>query len=313
MRIRSTSELRKLAMAVALFAGSSAFAQENLAPEAQTRCATRVSIALLGSSPSTELLGSTQPQARVEEMLQSSEFIERFARFANQQFNDEPGTTSEEDASYYMVKEVLTRKLPWKETFLGKWRVTGGSNGAARVVSDPEGLGYFRSPAWLNRYAGNELEGYKLRTAYRIMNNVIGLKLVAATNDADVDTSSNGREAAACRTCHYDGAFPLDKVARVLTRVDRSGDEIAFVPSTEAPQEILGGLIIRDDAELVHALVDSEDFRFNACRLAFNFLYGRPEYSCEGAVFDRCMDAFSMYGTIQSAIQTVATDASFCQ
>ncbi|MGA9519866.1 MAG: hypothetical protein WBV82_00295 [Myxococcaceae bacterium] len=313
MKIRSASELKMLAVAVALFAGTSAYAQENLGTEAQVRCATRVSIALLGESPSTNLLGAAQPQAQVEAMLQSPEFVERFARFANQQFNDDPGATGEEDASYFMVKEVLTRKLPWKETFIGKWRVQGGSNGTARVVSDPEGLGYFRSPAWLKRYAGNELEGYKLRTAYRIMHNAIGLKLVASTNEPDVDTSATGREAAACRTCHYEGPFPLDKVARVLTRVERTGDEITFVPSTEAPQDILGGLIIHDDAQLVNALVNSEDFRFNACRLAFKFVYGRPEYSCEGAVFDRCMDAFSMYGTIQSAIQTVATDASFCQ
>ncbi len=313
MKNVSTREMQFLAMAVTLFAGTFAFAQENLGSQAQVRCATRVSIALLGKSPATELLGVAQPQGQVEALLQAPEFIERFARFANQQFNEDPGTTSVEDASYHLVKEVLTRKLPWKETFIGPWRVQAGSNDTARVVSDPEGLGYFRSPAWLKRYAGNELEGYKLRTAYRIMNNVIGLKLVASTNEPEVDTSTNGRQAAACRTCHYDSPFALDKVARVLTRRVGTGDEMKFEPSSEAPQQILGGLTIHDDKELVNALVNSEDFRFNACRLAFKFLYGRPEYSCEGAVFDRCMDAFSMYGTIQSAIQTVATDASFCQ
>lgn len=310
MRIRS-SAIWVSTVVASVLGGSVALAQDEAAL-AKERCATRVSIALLGQSPSTELLASENPQSSVAAYLESNAFIDRFARFANKQFNDEPGATPDEDAAFYMVREVLRRKLPWKEAFLGQWKVVRDSAGT-RVESDPNGLGYFRSEAWLRRYAGNEEEGYKLSTAYRIMNNVIGLQLVAATNAPDVDTSSKGREAAACRTCHYEGPFALDKVARVLTMRQGEGDEMEFIEPVEAPQTILGGLVIHNDKELVNALVNSEDFRFNSCRLAFQFVYGRPEYSCEGAVFDRCMETFKQYGTIQSAIAAVASDVSFCQ
>ncbi|MGQ0503910.1 MAG: hypothetical protein ACT4TC_01170, partial [Myxococcaceae bacterium] len=64
---------------------------------------------------------------------------------------------------------------------------------------------------------------------------------------------------------------------------------------------------------LVEALVNSKAFEFRACRIAFEFLYGRPEYSCEGPVFDKCMTSFAQAGTSQSAIASVAKDASFCQ
>lgn len=315
MNTRPTRMMRKLATVAVALAATSAFAQEQVSMdgEQRERCATRVSIAVIGQSPSGELLDAPWPQDLVEQYLESPEFIERFSRFANKQFNDQPGDTAEDDAAYYLVKEILTRRLPWKETFVGQWRVQKDSTGTTRVMSDPEGLGYFRSPAWLKRYAGNEPDGYKLVTAYRIMNNVIGLKLVASTNAPEVDITTKGREAATCRTCHYEGPFALDKVARVLTMREGLGDEMKFLEPTEAPQEILGGLTIHNDKELVQALVNSEDFRFNACRLAFKYLYGRPEYACEGAVFDRCMDAFAMYGTIQSAIHAVASDASFCQ
>jgi phosphate transport system permease protein len=50
-----------------------------------------------------------------------------------------------------------------------------------------------------------------------------------------------------------------------------------------------------------------------ACRIAFEFLYGRPELTCEGEIFDRCMTAFKADGKIQSAVAAVAQDAAFCQ
>lgn len=306
----------KLLALAALLSAASVFAQESITPtevEAKERCATRVSIALLGTSPSPELLAEANPQDQIDAYLATPEFIERFARFANAQFNAEPGMTAEQDAAYFLVKEVLTRNLPWKETFVGPWRVDKDSTGTVRVMSDPDGLGYFRSPAWLARYAGNEQDGYKISTAYRIMNNVLGIHLVASTNAPDVDISTNGRKSPNCSSCHYEGPFALDLVARVLTRRVGTGEEMTFAPSSEAPQTILGGLVIHDDKELVNALVNSEDFRFNSCRLAFKFVYGRPEYSCEGAVFDRCMASFKQYGTIQSAIAAVAKDATFCQ
>jgi hypothetical protein len=182
------------------------------------------------------------------------------------------------------------------------------------VVDDPNGLGYFRSPAWLKRYAGNEAQGLKIVTAARILKNTLGIQLQAVTNEPGVDISATGRQQNPnCRVCHFDNWFALDKVAGVLTRRQGKGDDITFAPNPNGPQPILDGQMVADDRQLVQTLVDSDQFRFNACRLAFRFLYARPENKCEGPAFDRCMTEFAAKKTMQSALAAVAKDASFCQ
>src|SRR5262249_51228927 len=146
-------------------------------------------------------------------------FIERFARFINARFNDNRGMTAAEDAPYYLAKEILNTAKPWRDLFVGKYTVAVPTGGTTPTVSaDPNGLGYFRSPAWLQRYAGNEAAGLKIVTAYRLVNNVVGAKMNAVTNVTGVDISATGRMAPACAGCHYQGPFALDLVARVLTR-----------------------------------------------------------------------------------------------
>ncbi|MFZ5441732.1 MAG: hypothetical protein ACOZQL_17145 [Myxococcota bacterium] len=280
-------------------------------PQRAERCAVRVAIALTGKSPSAALFSSPNPQMEVGTLLGSADFIERFSRFINATFNDAPGAASVDDTPYHLAKHVLTNGLPWKQLFLGKFDVTV-SNNAVVVREDPNGLGYFRTKAWLERYAGNEETGVKLSTAYRMMNNTVGLKLKPAVQVPGVDFSANGRQNAACRGCHYEGWSALDKVASVLTRTVKNGDQITFTAPTAGPQQLLGRTIA-NDGELIAALVESEPFDFRVCRLAFEFLYGRPELSCEGPVFDRCIDAFRAEGTIQAALRAVATDATYCQ
>lgn len=280
--------------------------------ELKERCATRLSIALLGKSPAQTLIAAPDPQAQVETMLQSTDFVERFARFTNANFNQAPGMTSEQDSAYHLSKKIITEAKPWSDMFVGQYSVVTQDN-AVVVIADPNGLGYFRSPAWLKRYAGNELQGVKITTAYRIMQNVLGLKLQATTNAPTVDTTATGRQAAECSGCHYDNWYALDKVASVLTRRKGDGDDMTFTPPVAGAQPLLGGLTIADDKQLVQALVNSDAYRFNACRLAFKFLYGRPENKCEAPAFDKCVAEFSAKTTIQSAIAAVAKDVSFCQ
>ena len=278
------------------------------------RCAVRLSVALLGKSPTLDLLQSVDPQAQADAMLDTTDFIERFARFTNTSFNRSPGATSEEDAPYYVAWEVLSKRKPWRDLFLGPYRVEKNAADAVVVVPDPNGLGYLRSPAWLKRYAGNEPGGIKLSTAYRIFNNVIGLKLTPSTNSPDADITATGRQAAGCRACHYDGMFALDTAASVLTKRVGNGATMTFAPNTlTAPVTMLGGIQVKDDKELITALTNSESFNFRTCRMAFEFLYGRRENRCEGPVFDRCMKEFRTQGTLQSAVATVVKDPSFCQ
>lgn len=281
-------------------------------PQRAERCAVRVAIALTGKSPSAALLSSTMPQAQIPALLESPEFIERFARFTNSQFNDAPGASSADDAPYHLAKKILSEGKPWRDLFVGPYDVALVS-GQVQVKDDPDGLGYFRSKAWLERYAGNEENGVKLATAYRILQNTTGIKLKAAVQVPGQDFSATGRQAAECRGCHYDGWFALDRVASVLSRkVVNSDMSISFTPPTAGPQQLLGATI-RDDRELMTALVNSTDFDFRVCRLAFQFLYGRNELSCEGPLFDRCVDTFRAEGTMQAALATVATDPSYCQ
>ena len=161
--------------------GKSASAEDTDPTAKNERCATRVSIAFTGKEASAAVLAN--PQGSIDTLLADPAFIERFSRFINGDFNETPGATSAEDSSYHMMKYVLEQKLPYKDMFLGQFRVAGDNQGNnVTVTADPNGLGYFRSQPWQLRYAGNELEGYKLVTAYRIMWNTVGLNLVASTN-----------------------------------------------------------------------------------------------------------------------------------
>jgi hypothetical protein len=286
------------------------------AAEKRERCATRLSVALLGESPKPELLASANPQDAVDALLANGAFHERFARFVNAEFNPDPGELPGDDASYTLAKHILADgKLPWKDMFVGKFdiTVTGmGADAVVAVVAKDDGLGYFRSPAWEKRYEGNEEAGYRIAAAYRMMQNTTGLKLTATTNVEGVDTSADGRKGAACKGCHYDGWFALDLVSKVLSKRNLK-DPGKYVPPNEGPQTVLGGKTIANDRELVEALVASENFKFNTCRLAFQFLYGRPENTCEGQVFDKCVDAFAATGTMQAAVASIAKDPTFCQ
>lgn len=312
--------LRNAILVVCSLAAATASAQV-ITAEKTERCATRLSIALLGKSPVATLMSASDPQTQIDAMLSSADFQERFARFINATFNDDPGANASEDPAYFLTKYVLANNLTWDQMFLGGYKVdvvAGAPAGTLPTVqTDANGLGYFRSRPWMLRYAGNELAGIKISTGYRIMNNTIGLKLVASTNAPGADTTANGRQAAGCRACHFDGWFALDNVANVLSRkVSTTANgvtTVSFGPPPATPQMMLGGMVIADDKQLVTALVKSEAFEFRACRMAFEYLYGRAEMTCEGPVFDRCMTAFKATGTIQSALAAVAKDATFCQ
>jgi hypothetical protein len=280
---------------------------------ANARCANRLSIAFVGKSASAAQLAATDPKQAIDGLLQSPDFQERFARFINSQFNDAPGPSAVTDApyladaAYHMAKFILAGGGPWSDMFLGKYRLVSVASNPA-VQADANGLGYFRSDAWFTRYQGNEPAGIKIATAYRIMNNVVGLRVTASTATPNSDVSATGRKAPGCAKCHYDNWYALDKVASVLPLKGQ-----AYNAYNGGPQEMLGGKMIQNDQELVTALVQSENFSVNACRLAFKFLYGRTDNQCEGALLDLCVDNFKAQKTMQSALATIARDANFCE
>jgi hypothetical protein len=301
-----------LSLACLLLAGT-ARAQDPLKDE---RCLRRMSALIAGMQPG---YGIPQPTSDVpayaDVLLATSQFQKRFAGWIDYQFNRTPSQRSDQNAAYYLALYVLQNGLQWKQMFVGQWDIVPiNANGDyPKVVANPDGLGYFRTDAWMRRYAGNEPDGYRLTAAYRMMQNVIGLKLVASANNAVGDFTATGRERPECRGCHYDSAFALDKVARVLPRRIGTGKDLTFGPPTDGPQVIFNGVTVANDADVVNAMVNSDHFRFNVCRLAFEYLYNRPENACEAPIFDRCMAAFGADGMIQTAIATLAKDPSFCE
>ncbi len=305
-----------LAVAIGLAAGhKEARATDPDTAAFNERCANRVSIAFLGKSADATQIASSSPQNAVDTYLTSPDFQERFARFVNSQSNEIPGVNPEDDSPYWLAKYVLQNNKPWSDLYVGPYNVDvdPANKNNVLVTNDPNGLGYFRSKPWMIRYAGNEPAGIKISTAYHMLNNTLGLTLVASTNAPGADISATGRQASPCNQCHYDNWYALDKVASILSKRVGTGTNITFGPQFQASASILGNITIHDDKELITTLVNSDAFKFHACRMAFNFLYGRNESSCEGPVFDKCIDAFTQQGTIQAALSTVAKDPSFCQ
>ena len=292
-----------------------ASAEKPSSAESIARCATRLKTSFLGKGATDAELKAADPQAAVDAYLKAPEFVELFARFLNSELNPAPGMTSAEDATYHLGKYVLSNDLPYKDLFLGKFNVVvpnAQQPNNVVVQPDPNGLGYFRSRAWLVRYAGNELAGIKIVTGYRIMQNITGLKLQAVSNAEGVDTSKAGRSAGVCAQCHFQDWSALDKVASILTVRKGTGATMTFDPPAATTVDI-DGKAVTDDASLAARLVESENYNFNTCRLAFKFLYGRPENTCESQVFDKCVTEFKKTGKIQTALSTIAKDDSFCQ
>jgi hypothetical protein len=288
---------------------------------ARLRCVNRLAFAFTGRPPDATLSSSADPQTQVDALMADPAFVEQFARFVNSKLNPEPADTAtpQQDATYYLAKYVLANNRPWHELFDGQYTIqpvaaTATEPATAQVVADANGLGYFRSRPWMVRYAGNEETGLRLAAAYRIQQNITGLDVAAVTNAPTVDTSATGRMASGCAGCHYNEWFALDKVASILSKVDVTNTtNITFIPQPAASATVLDGQEIHNDKELVQALLGSTDAKFRTCRLAFEYLYGRPEANCEAPLFDSCIDAYTQTGDVKAALRAIAQDPGYCE
>ena len=299
--------------ALALFTGSrSAHAEDATADRAELaeRCSVRLSMALLGESPDEDLLANPDPQSEVDAMIKTPTFRQRFASFINSELSGTPSDSASNDPVYHLAHYVLTQNKPWSELFVGKYSVAPSTSGM-NVTVDPNGVGYFRTPTWRRKFAGNDEEGTMLVAAFRIVQNTTGLTLTPSVGNAGEDRSLEGRRAPACKGCHFDAWYALDTVANLLPKREGEGDNMTFKAPTAGPQKLLGKTIA-DDKAFIQELVASDAWKFNQCRRVFRFLYGRDENKCEAKVFDACVDALTEKKTIQAAVATVAKDPSFC-
>lgn len=281
--------------------------------EVAEKCAVRLAISLTGKSAEASLLADADPQSKVDALINTPDFAERFARFINSELNAGPATSANDDPIYYLAKHVITEGMPWSDLFQGPYQVKAAAVAAdgMDVTDDAEGLGYFRTLSWQKRYAGNSPDGMMLVGAFRIMQNTTGLELVPSVGEPDDKRDAEGRAAGVCKGCHFDSWFALDTTAKLLPTRTGTGDTLKIVPAKAASVELLGKTLT-NDKELVETLVASDSWKFNQCREVFKFLYGRPENQCESKTFDACVTALETDKTIQKAVAAVAKDASFC-
>src|SRR6185436_15760638 len=90
-KVRLAAPLAAIAIALVASSTSKPVRAEDDAAEKRERCATRLSIAMLGKSAAASLSAAANPQDQVDAMLADPVFIERFARFTNSQLNAQPG------------------------------------------------------------------------------------------------------------------------------------------------------------------------------------------------------------------------------
>lgn len=292
---------------------TSSVASAQTADEAAQRCTRRITNVLgIGYRASlTSLMGGT-PQSRVRTWLESRDAIATFAGFINSRFNSQPGANLAEEGIPAAVRFIMSNKKPWRELFTGRFTINHTNNIIMEDAAAPA-LGYFGSRGWQFRYLGNAPDGMLLSAAYRTMQNTVGLKLVPSAANGEGDASATGRERAECRGCHFDSPYGLDLVARLLPRKVGVGGAARpqLVPVT--PQTLFNGLQVRDHEHLLEVLTSSDAFRFRTCRLAFEFVYGRPESACEAPLFDRCMEAFTRTGMVQDALASYLEDPQYCE
>ncbi len=210
-----------------------------LALPAAAQCDGRVYRTLMGTAS-----GYPVSAKSVDDALASPNFVNRFAAFANSQFNKVPVASRNEDSGYTVMSYVLGSRMQWREAFVGHFRVPNHDYTSVEV--DPDGVGYFTSEGWLQQYAGNERDGYLLGAANRILQNTVGYARIAAANNSapGVPNNAEGRHAPACMGCHYEGPYALDPLARVLPRkhVDANGG-VTFQPAPGTPEKILNTTI----------------------------------------------------------------------
>jgi hypothetical protein len=281
------------------------------------RCATRLSMAILGKTAEASLLAAADPQngpGGVDAMLANPAFFDRFASFINAEINTGPSASAADDPVYFLARGILEGKKPWRDLFVGPYDVAATADGKAlTIVADSNGLGYFRTAPWMVRYAGNEVEGIRISAAYHMIHDTTGFQVPAVVAKPGEDRSAEGRQADACKGCHYEPWFALDKAASVLSRKKTTDDGKVSFDGAAVKAVTLLGKTLKDDKDLVRTLVDSDAFKFNQCRRVFTFLYGRAENQCESLVFDACVKALEERGTIQAALAVVAKDPGFCQ
>ena len=293
-----------------LIGSSTAFAMSEM------QCNQKLSSTLFGRSATTTELAVSSPKSRVDSMMAGQEYIEHFSSFVNAHMEWLPDEGLTSNPVYAALKFYLFEngvEKPWRELFTGNFEVyDNGYN------SRNDGSGYFSDRKWKSKYKGNEEDGFKLRTAYLILNNSIGLNLEALTVNTSGGSGRNARQDpnSVCYACHYKEEFALDRIANILPKVNRQSSDAQNLVEDPAPgpfPQILYGSEVNNMDELVDTLVTTDEFYTNACHIAFKFVFGRDERGADKEIFQSCIDTFKADGRISVAVKHFINSDIFCQ
>lgn len=312
---RLPRRLCRAAITTALFSGGLLAASSSYAENAM-QCNQKLSSTLFGRSATETELNIADPKSRIDAMMADQEFVEHFASYVNAHMEWTPGGNLRNNPVYgaltfYLFEDGNER--PWSDLFTGNFELYDNGYNTRN-----NGSGYFSDRNWNRKYKGNEEDGYKLRTAYMILNNQIGLNLEALTVN---NAGGSGRDArqnpdTVCYACHYKEEFALDRIANVLPQVNRQASDdqnlVENPPPGPTPQVIYGTEVSNLD-ELVDSLVTTEGFYTNACHIAFKFAFGRDERGADKEIFKGCLDKFKADGRISVAVRHFIDSEIFCK
>jgi hypothetical protein len=309
---RLVKPLGGLAISASLFAATQGFAETSM------QCSQKMHSVLYGRSATAAELQIANPMGNLDNMIKNTEFVERFSRYVNKHMNWLPGSGKSGNPTYQAMRQYLFNarepEKPWEQLFTGGFETYDGGYNRSESAS-----GYFSNREWKKVYKGNEEDGYKLRTAYLILNNQIGLNLEALTvnNAGGSGIKSRQDPSTVCYTCHFATEFALDRIAAILPRVDRKNSDaqnlLELPPPGPSPQTIYGNTVT-DLKSLTKTLAKLDEFNNNACHVAFKFVFGRDERGADKELFQQCVTEFkNSGGYITSAIKHFVESPIFCK
>ncbi|HEY7772414.1 MAG TPA: hypothetical protein VIC26_04480 [Marinagarivorans sp.] len=307
---RLISPLGSLAVAATLLTAAPSFATTAM------QCSQKLHSTLYGRSATAAELTIADPMSHVDEMMSNDEFIEKFSMYINAHMNWLPGDGKRQNPVYMAMKHYIfqdNQEKPWKELFTGGYSLYDNGYNPRE-----EKTGYFSDRNWKQVYKGNEEFGYKLRTAYLILNNQIGLNLDALTVNS---TGGSGRDARqdpdnVCVACHFNSDFALDRIAQILPLVDRESSDAQNLIEIAAPgpfNQLIYGQPVSSLEDLTAVLSTLDAFNTNACNIAFQFVFGRDHRGADKALFDQCVTEFKTDGRITTSVKHFLESDIFCQ
>lgn len=320
---RLIGPLGRLAVSATLLSVAPSFA------ETAMQCSQKLHSTLYGRSATATELQMSNPLANVDAMILEEEFQENFAEFVNAHMNWLPAEGRNNNPVYMGVTRYLftprqnsghATEYPWKNLFTEGYRPYDGGFNPQDMEEGAGGQrasGYFSDKGWKKTYKGNEEEGIKLRTAYLILNNQIGLNLEALTvsNSGGSGKSDRTDPNAVCYGCHVASDYGLDNIASILPRVNReTSDAQNFNEKpAESNSQVVYGQTVTDLKSLTAVLAERPEFFTNACAIAFEFSFGRERRGPDREVFDGCVEAFTESGYITTAVKYFVESDYFCK